>query len=293
MIVVQRARGFVVVACVVAGGAAGIRAASAQEMNPSAAEEPAPTTATPAEEAPVVALPPAPAVVPQLPPVREDEPEAPSPFASEPPAARAVERDADAESSFHFELGARGAYVSPPVRGGSNPFGLGAGGGLDFVFAHVVLGASVLAFRGTSTDDGSAETAILYGAEAGYELRPLPWLSLRPMLGIGGAAVTNTIPIAPSTTPTTTPVGRRTTAVDVVTQASSISSGGGTLATTTSTVVNALYAAPGILATAALSPGTFVGAGGRVLYFPSVSYSYDSSVAWMAYSVDLTLSLRF
>jgi hypothetical protein len=292
MSVVVRSRPFVVIACAIAGSAAGLRAASAQEMNPSAAEEPLPTAATPPEDvppvvpAPLAGTPPAPAP----PRIDPEEPEAPSPFASDPAPARAM----DDAAGFHLELGARGAYVSPPVRGGSTPFGFGAGGGLDFVFAHVMIGASVLAFRGTSSDDGSAETAILYGAEAGYELRPLPWLSLRPMLALGGAAVTSTNPIAASTTTTTTtPVGRRTTPVDVVTQASSISTGGGSLATTTSTVVNALYAAPGILATAALSPGTFVGVGGRVLYFPSVSYSYDSSAAWMAYSLDVALSLRF
>jgi hypothetical protein len=232
---------------------------------------------------------PDPAIAEAADPVPEPAEPPPSPPAI-PPLDDAREPD---PGGFHFELGARGSYASPPVRGGVNPLGFGAGGGLDFVFAHLVLGASVTAYAGASTDSGTSERAVLYGIEAGYELRPRPWLAIRPMFGLGGAMITDTVPIAPVTPIQGGAVARGSSPVDVVTQATSISGGGGAAATSNSTVVNALYLAPGVLTTVALSSGSFIGVGGRVLYFPNVSYSYDSSAKWLAYSLDLNAGLRF
>ncbi len=223
------------------------------------------------------------------------EPEARAAPAPETPPASA------APGAFHFELAARGTYASPPVRGGLNPLGFGGGAGLDFIFSHVVVGASVIGYGGASADSGASESAILFGGELGYELHLTPIFAIRPMFGAGAGMITDTIPTA-SASVAATPAGVGTraspaSAVDVVTQATSISSGGGgggrSAPSSTSTVVGALYLAPGILTTIATSPGSFLGVGGRVLYFPNVAYGYDSSARWLAYSLDVNVGLRF
>jgi hypothetical protein len=227
-----------------------------------------------------------------------------------PGSARAQEQEQEEEKkvdmprspdALHLELSARGSYATPPVRGGITAFGVGGGVGADFVFSHVVLGASVMAYGGGGDGFGSSESSVLYGAEAGYEIRATPVVSVRPMLGLGAASITHTLPPSESVSAAAlTAQSRRsrvTSPVDVVTQSSSVSSGGGgggvggAIATSVSST--ALYVAPGVVTAFVLSPATLAAIGGRILYLPNVPYGSDASAKWLSYSLDLNLAVRF
>jgi hypothetical protein len=138
------------------------------------------------------------------------------PVASAPPAA----------SPTHFELFARGGYMTTPVGGGVTPFGFGGGAGLGLSIGAVYVGASVVDYAGASDDAGTSEHALLYGGEVGGNARAAPWLTLRPFVGAGGASITHsmTTSVALSTSATG---ARRASAPDVITQATSIGGGGG------------------------------------------------------------------
>lgn len=219
-----------------------------------------------------------------------------------PGSARAQEAQPPAPGALRVELTARGSYATPPIRGGITAFGVGGGVGADFVFWHVVLGVSVLAYGGGSDGFGSSESSVLYGAEGGYEIRASPVVSVRPMFGFGAASITHTLPPSDSDSTGGALSGQSrgphvTSPVDVITQSSSVSSGGGGGGASgdiaTSVSVTALYVAPGVVTTFVLSPATLAAVGGRILYLPNVPYGSDASAKWLSYSLDVDLGVRF
>ena len=109
-------------------------------------------------------------------------------------------------SSGTFELSGHGGFVSPPIRGGTNPFGGGYGARFGYAQRGFYGGVDITNFVG-STDVSSSEHAVLYGAEVGYGL-VLPVTStlaftLRPTLGAGGMTLTRTDPKTAATTSST------------------------------------------------------------------------------------------
>jgi hypothetical protein len=149
---------------------------------------------------------------------------------------------------WDFELGGKVAYLSPPIRGGTSPFGAGFGGRAGFAFSQVYVGLSVVDYLG-SKDVDVTDTSLLYGAELGYGIRLVrvngSVLTLRPQVGAGGISVFRT---DSSTTTSTgaTSRGRRGRA-DVV---SSASGGAGNV-----TTVDAFYVEPAV--TLMFSSGVF------------------------------------
>ncbi len=214
----------------------------------------------------------------------------PAPPSAEPP--RPAEALPEEPSLVHFELLARGGYMTPAVHGGITPFGLGAGGGIGLAIGHVYLGGGIIAYSGGRDATGSSEHSLLYGIETGYELRvPAAAFTLRPFVGAGGATITHSIPI---TAPANGPVSVAVKPPDVITQATGGSGGGGgSAATTSDSVVNAIYVEPGVLAMFMAPSGLFAGLRASVLYFPSVSYGADGSAKWLPYAFHLTLGDRF
>src|ERR1700690_3817341 len=64
-----------------------------------------------------------------------------------PPVEPAPEpnREAATEGSgLDVELAAQASYVTPPIRGGANPFGAGFGGRVGLVYSGFYVGASVV-----------------------------------------------------------------------------------------------------------------------------------------------------
>lgn len=208
-------------------------------------------------------------------------------------------------STPHFELGARGGWVAPPIRGGTNPFGAGLGARLGYAGSLLYLGATAVGFFGSSDVDTSNHAA-LYGGELGASFHLMAgssaYVVIRPHLGIGGATVFHTEPAATTSSTTTRPGRTRDDTLaggtDVITAASSSgTTRGGSASSTDTTSVTTLYLEPGV--TALFSSGSpsggqpFVGANASVLYLPSAAYGGQTASAWLTYSVGAELGVYF
>ena len=204
------------------------------------------------------------------------------------PEARASEGvPPPSTSTIDFELGGAFAFTTPPIRGGTSPFGMGFGGRAGLAFSSgVYVGLAVIDYLG-SKDVDVTDTALLYGLELGYGFKladaPDAKLTLRPQVGVGGVTVFRTDPSASAAT-TSSATGRRQ--VDVV---SSASGGGGSSNVTT---VDAFYVQPAI--TLMYATGAFfIAASPNVLIVPGITYSGAAPSTWLAYGAQAQAGLRF
>jgi hypothetical protein len=195
-----------------------------------------------------------------------------------PPAA---ETEAPAPSSpsvpIYWELGADTTYVTPPIHGGTNPFGFGLGGHLGIEIADVYAGARVVDFLG-GTDVDVSYRSLLAGIELGYDVRARlsgrTFLLLRPEIGAGDAVIYYTDPSLAK--------------VDVVTTASGSSSS----STSDTLTVNSVYLEPG--ATLMLSSGLgYLSINGNVLLLPGIVYGGAGATTWVSYGSRISGGLRF
>jgi hypothetical protein len=208
---------------------------------------------------------------------------------TDPPAAESTTEAPTTvgKTSWSFELGGKAAYTSPPVRGGTSPFGAGFGGRLGFDIAHVYVGLSVVDYLG-GKDIDVTDTALMYGAELGYGFRLVEVdgsvLTLRPQVGAGGVSVFRTDPNPTgSTTPRSRGGGRRGGA-DVVSGASG--SNGNV------TTVDAFYVEPAV--TLMFSSGVFfVAINGNLVLVPGIAYSGAEAATWLTYGTQGQTGLRF
>jgi hypothetical protein len=206
----------------------------------------------------------------------EGEPAAPS----APPHAPEGVSGGDGSSvaqSWHVELAATVGYTSPPIRGGTTPFGTGFGARIGAAFDHLYLGISGVSYLG-GTDVAITETALAGGFDIGYGTF-VDWggvrFILRPLVGVGGVRVSHTDPSTAKT-------------ADVVTSASG-RSGGGSSDTTT---VDSVYVQPALALLAA--SGSFVGGlGANMLVLPNISYGGGAATTWISYGVSGQIGLRF
>ena len=197
----------------------------------------------------------------------------------DPPAAEPATTPAPAGTpspAWDFEIGGKAGYTSPPIRGGTTPFGAGFGGRAGFAFSGMYLGLSVVDYLG-GKDVDVTDTAVLYGAEVGYGVRVVEAgrtvLTLRAQVGAGGVSIFRT---DPSTSAATTSTGRGGR-VDVVSSASGSSR-------SNVTTVSALYVEPGLTTMLAVST-FFVAVNGNTLVIPGISYSGAASTTWLAYGL--------
>lgn len=199
------------------------------------------------------------------------------------------------------EIAGKASYLTPPVRGGTSPFGAGFGGRLGFTMANVYVGASVVDYLG-GTDVDAWSHGVLYGGELGYGIRLTSGggvtLTLRPQIGVGGLTVFRTTPTVASTTGTNAPV-RVSTSVDVITTATGgTSSGSGTSSSssssspTTTTTASNLYVQPSVVLLLS-SAVTFVGVNASMLVVPSFAYGENDPTTWVCYALEGQLGLRF
>jgi hypothetical protein len=177
--------------------------------------------------------------------------------------------------SVEWELAGRAAYVTGPIRGGTDPFGAGIGARAGLTWGTGwYLGGTFTYFLGGRDVDVSYR-AILYGLEFGYGFRFRTFgassLTLRPKIGVGDAAVYYTDP---------------SLAADVVTSASGSSGASDTL------TVNNLYLQPGL--TAMLEAGGhFVAVDASALVLPGIAYGGADATTWVSYGVQAELGFRF
>ena len=189
---------------------------------------------------------------------------------------------------YLFEIGARSGYVSAPIRGGVNPFGLGFGGRFGFNVSGFYFGASAMDYTGGS-DVGATDQSWLLGGEFGYNLRIGLHLTLRPQLGVGDTVLVHTEPSTPGTTK-----GH----VDVVTNASGtvVSGGGGGLVGGSSgatTSVNNVYLQPGLTLLLATT-NYFCGVSVSSLLVPGILYGPPPAqqTTWISYSAEGEIGFR-
>ena len=193
-------------------------------------------------------------------------------------------------SSIDFELGGAVAYTTPPIRGGTSPFGMGLGGRAGLAFSSgVYVGLTVIDYLG-SKDVDVTDTALLYGLDLGYGFRLADTadggrFTLRPQVGVGGLTVFRTDPSLNAATTPTSGSGRQR--VDVV---SSASGGGGGRSNVTT--VDAFYVQPAVTLMYA-SGAFFVAVNPNVLIVPGITYSGAAPATWLSYGVLGQGGLRF
>jgi hypothetical protein len=176
----------------------------------------------------------------------------------------------EAPAGLHLELGGSLSYVTPPIHGGANPFGVGLGGRVGLTWSGVYVGISVVDFLG-ETDVDITYAAILYGLDVGYGFSVPAWSGaqwvLRPQLTVGDAAVSFSNP---------------NSTADVVTSAS----GSDTI------TVNNLFVAPAIRLQLE-SSAVFAAVEGSILVVPGISYGGAEATTWISYGTGLVLGARF
>lgn len=192
-----------------------------------------------------------------------------------------LEQAAPQDRGYEVELGGEAAYLSPPIRGGTNPFGAGFGGHLGLAFrGGLYLGVSALDFLGGKDVDLSYR-ALLVGVDVGYafpfHLFGSAILTLRPQLGLGDAAIYVTDPSLLQQQP-----------VDVVTSASGSSSS----SPSDTTVVNNVYLRPGLTAMLS-SGGHFIAIDGGMMVVPGIAYGGADPSTWISYGLEAQLGFRF
>jgi hypothetical protein len=198
---------------------------------------------------------------------------------------------APATSGTDFELGGAVGYTTPPIRGGTSPFGMGIGGRAGLAFASgVYVGLSVIDYLG-SKDVDVTDTALLYGLDLGYGFRLAETsdggkLTLRPQIGAGGLTVFRTDPSLNAATTPTSGSGRQR--VDVVSSASGGSGGSSSNVTT----VDAFYVEPAV--TLMYATGAFfVALNPNILVVPGITYSGAAPSTWLSYGLQGQGGLRF
>jgi hypothetical protein len=195
--------------------------------------------------------------------------------AEDPPAAQP-----EPESSVRWELAAKAVYTSPPIRGGTTPFGAGFGGRFGLVVSNLYVGVSVVDYLG-GTDIDLSDHAVLYGGELGYGFRVAlddartSFFVVRPQVGVGGMTLFH---VDPSLLKKSSP--------DVVTSASGRSSRSDT------TMVDSLYLEPAVTVLYA-SSSYFGGVGANMLVLPNIQYSGAEPSTWLSYGIEMQGGLRF
>ncbi len=193
---------------------------------------------------------------------------------TEEPRPVAPARPGDAVAvPLEVELAGEAAFLTAPIRGGTNPFGAGFGGRAGLAYGGLYIGVSALDFLGGDDVDVSYR-AILYGVEAGYGVRlglaPGATLTLRPLVGVGDASVSYTDPAL---------------AADVVTSASS-AAGSNTL------TVNNVYVEPAFMVM--LRRGNLLAAvRASTLVVPGIEYGGAAATTWVSYGAQFQLGVGF
>jgi hypothetical protein len=187
------------------------------------------------------------------------------------------------KSGLDFEIAALGDFLAGPIRGGTNPFGLGFGGRAGLVASHVYVGFTIAQYLGGS-DVTQSDSSLLAGAEVGWGFvlhQSTRWrVELRPVIGVGNAAISHTDQSAVTNA-----------TVDVVTTAS-----GRTVTTrnapSPTLTINNLYVRPP-LALLLQHDWQLVALEANGLVIPGIAYGGADATTWLSYGVQLQVGARF
>ena len=207
----------------------------------------------------------------------EEEPAAPASSVS--PTQPEAPPDTETPSTpIHFDIGGDALYMSAPIHGGANPFGLGFGGHAALTFGSFFVGARVVDFLGDK-DVNISYRALLAGAVVGYEIRAQlasdTDLIVRPEIGAGDAVVFYTDPSLLAK-------------ADVVTSAS----GGASSSPSDTLTVNNVYVDPSVAALVRWQK-LYGGVGVDALVLPGIVYGGANATTWLTYGVGLRCGARF
>lgn len=132
--------------------------------------------------------------------------------------ALSMERSAHALGPFDVEVAAKGGFATSPLSGtnAGNPLGLGLGGRAGIVLdeSFYLGGSIVYYFTGnenelntsvagsgiTQTTQSVSTRVLMYGAEMGYGINLVDFLTLRPQVGFGDATFSQSGASASTTT---------------------------------------------------------------------------------------------
>lgn len=187
-------------------------------------------------------------------------------------------------SPIDWEIATTLGYVSPPIRGGTNPFGVGIGGRAGLSAFGLYAGITIVDFLG-GRDVSLSDRSLLIGGEFGYGGTVYTYerqhfkIVLRGLVGVGNAAVSHDDPaLAQNTKP------------DIVTTASGRTINGSSPSTTVT--ANNIYVRP-TLSLMFIHQWQYVAIEGDVLVVPGISYGGADPSTWIAYGTQLHLGARF
>jgi hypothetical protein len=182
-----------------------------------------------------------------------------------------------------LELAALGGFLAAPIRGGTNPFGLGFGARAGMVASHIYVGATITKFLGES-DVTQSDASLLGGVELGYGFvlhsSPHFHVELRPVVGVGDAAISHTDPSI-----------LQNAKVDVTTTASGRTVTSRNTPSDTMTINN-VYIRPKLALVLQHDWQMLVLEGGG-LVIPGISYGGADPSTWLSYGVELQVGARF
>lgn len=208
------------------------------------------------------------------------DPQSVQPIEPEQPIATTAPK---VKANFDVELAALGDFLAAPIRGGTNPFGAGFGARAGLITSHVYVGATVTKYLG-GTDVTQSDASLLGGVELGYGFvlhhSPHWHLELRPMIGVGDAAISHTDPSLV-----------QNVKVDVVTTAS-----GRTVtsrnAPSDTVSVNNIYIRPK-LALVVSHDWQLLALEASGLVVPGISYGGADPTTWLSYGAQIQIGARF
>lgn len=120
-----------------------------------------------------------------------------------------------------WEIAGAVSFLSPPIQGGTNPFGSGFGGRIGTSFGPIYVGGNIADYLGGDDKDLHARS-LLWGGEVGYTVGHAfnggVTLSVRPGVGVGAAMLFYTTPTSTTTTANANPAAHPI--VDMVSTAS-------------------------------------------------------------------------
>ena len=187
------------------------------------------------------------------------------------------------KSGLDVELAALGDFLAAPIRGGTNPFGLGFGGRAGLVTSHVYVGFTIAQYLG-GTDVTQSDMSLLAGGELGYGFvlhESSRWhLELRPIIGVGDAAISHTDPSIVANAK-----------VDVVTTASGRTTTSRNAPSPTTTINN-VYIRPK-LALVLRHDWQLVALEAGGLIVPGIGYGGADPTTWLSYGAQLQVGARF
>jgi hypothetical protein len=110
-------------------------------------------------------------------------------------------KDAHALGPIGIEAGGKIGMATSPG-GGTNPLGLGVGGRAGVTLFNIYLGFNIVDYLGSSNNVpglSNSASALQYGGELGYGIKLIDIITIRPQVGLGNMAFSQSTTVGPLT----------------------------------------------------------------------------------------------